>query len=141
MIFLLMLVATGANGFRSVLVGTIMEISFDGVSSAEAGLLARELSRDLKILGLPPKGLQIRRASSESMDLGTLLGIDLTMAAEILSAAGGVTAFAQSIVNLVKKNSVTVNIHGIDGTTPIPPKDASLEKIEELLRRLNKPDA
>ncbi|GGF74854.1 hypothetical protein GCM10007301_38420 [Azorhizobium oxalatiphilum] len=119
-----------------------MEISFEGVSAAEAGLLARELSRDLKMLGLPAKGVQIRRESSESMDLGTLLGIDLNMALEILSATGGVAAFAQSILNLVKKNGVTVNITGLgDRSATVAPSTPSLEQLEELLRRLKQPDA
>lgn len=117
-----------------------MEISFDGVSAAEAGLLARELSIELKTLGAPSKSLQIKRSSEENMDLGTLLGVDLSMMTELLTAAGGVTAFAQSIYNLVRKNSVTVHIHGLESSTIIPPKTASLEQIEEILRRLNKTD-
>lgn len=113
-----------------------MEISFQDVSAADAGLLARELSLALKRDGVPGDAIRVTRSSPESMDLGSLLTIDFSAVLQALGAAGSIASFGRCIYDMVARSGVTIQIHA-NGESAKLPQQLDLEKIEEVLRRLN----
>ena len=112
-----------------------MQLSFETTDSADAGLLARELDLALKREGLPGSVTSIIRSNPDSMDLGTVLGIDVNAALHALGSIGYIALFGKCIYEIIGKHHITIRIKTQHGSVDIP-EDADMEKIERILASL-----
>ena len=118
--------------------GARVELSFIGVSSADAGYLAQELELSLLKAGVPSNALALKRASSEAMDFGTILGVSVDAILHAIGAAGYIACFAKCVHDVVSKHGVTVRFSTPDGSVEISGPEASREAIQRVLTKLQK---
>jgi hypothetical protein len=110
-----------------------MDLSFRGVSSADAGYLAQELELALLRAGAPGDGLSLKRASSENMDLGTVLGVSVDAVLHAIGAAGYIACFVKCIHEVVTKHNVTIRIVTPEGAVEISASQADAETIAKAI--------
>ena len=113
-----------------------MEVSFVGENSADASYLAHALESALIEEGVPASALALKQASSENMDLGSILGVSVEAIAQAIGAIGYVACFGKCIFEVAKRHDATVVIVTREGTVKIP---ASLIDIKRIERALAKP--
>jgi hypothetical protein len=106
------------------------------VNDAQAGMLARELDLSLKKLGVPANALSVTRVSPDSMDIGTIVGVDVNSALHALGALGYIAIFGKCIYEFFGKHNVTIHVRTQKGSVDIPATDVNLETIEKILAEL-----
>lgn len=119
-----------------------MEISFVGVSSADAGRLARELSLALKrelSLALknevvPEDAIKITRSSPEHADLGTII----EALPHLLAHAGYIACFGKCMYDLLGKHPMTIRVTAKGGKTVEIPNNVDLDTVTAILQKLTK---
>jgi hypothetical protein len=110
-----------------------MDLSFKGINARDAGRLAQELELTLVQAGIPRDALSFRPASSESMDFGSILGIDLPT---ILNVASGLGSFAAAVLGFVRKREVALFIKTENGSVEVPPNGVDLDELKRTLTEL-----
>jgi len=116
-----------------------MDLSFVGVSSADARYLADELELALLKGGVPQKALVPKRSSTESMDFGTILGVSVDLVLHAIGAAGYIACFAKCMHEVITKHQVTIRIETADGPVEISSPKSSRQSIEQILKRVQAP--
>jgi len=115
-----------------------MDVSFSGVSSADASLLAQELELSLIRAGAPRQAISLRQSSSENMSgLGTILGVDVDLALHAIGAMGYLACFAHCIFEIASKHRVEIVINTEDGTIKIPAAQVTTKMIAQAIAPKN----
>jgi hypothetical protein len=111
-----------------------MELSFVCENSADASYLAQELEFALRKDGVPANALALKQSSSENMDPGGVLSINVDTVAHALGSLGYIACFAKCIYEVVSKHHSTVLILNKDGKRiKIPPGKINIKRIEDAL--------
>ena len=117
-----------------------MELSFVCENSADASYLAQELEFALRKDGVPANALALKQSSSENMDTGSVLSINVDTVAHALGSLGYIACFAKCIYEVVSKHHSTVVILNEDGERiRVPPAKINLKRIEGALTRQRPP--
>jgi len=113
-----------------------MELIFPGVNSRVAGELAAELRRELVKAGAPPQSVTIKPSSPEHMNLGTVLGIDVSLALQVLEATGYIACFGHCMLEIMRKHEVSIRLMTKTGPIDIAARNAGVDTIEKILADL-----
>jgi hypothetical protein len=116
-----------------------MELSFVCDNSADASYLAQELELALRKNGVPAKALSLKRASSENMDIGSILSIDLATATEILSPVGSIASLVTCIYEVASKYHSGVIVQKDEGRIKIPASQLSFKRVQNAVAKAPKP--
>ncbi len=110
-----------------------MELSFICDNSAEAGFLAQELELALRQQGVPAKALSLKQASSENMDIGSVLWFSVETAAHILGPIASIASFGKCVYEIAGKYNRGVVIKDQERTVTIPAAEIDKKRIESAL--------
>ena len=116
-----------------------MNLSFVGVSSADARYLGEELELALLKGGVPNDAIVAKPSSPENMDVGTILGVNLDLVLHAIGAAGYIACFGKCIYEIIAKHKITIRFKSSQGTFEITGPDATRKVIEEILARFQAP--
>lgn len=116
-----------------------MELSFVCDNNADASSLAQELELALRKSGVPAKALSLKQASSENMDIGSILSIDFAAATELLSPVGSFASLAKCIFEVAVKYHTGVVVQKEEGRIKIPASQISFKRIQTAVAKSPKP--
>jgi hypothetical protein len=117
-----------------------MELSFACENSAEATVLAQELEGALRDQGISPDDVALKPASSENMDIGTVLWV-MEKAAQTIEVAGTVHTIAKCVYAIANKYGVGVTVTKAEGKVEVPAAMVAMSVIEQVLSDSSKPRA
>jgi hypothetical protein len=117
-----------------------MELSFACENSAEATVLAQELEGALRDQGISPDDVALKPASSENMDIGTVLWV-MEKAAQTIEVAGTVHTIAKCVYAIANKYGVGITVTKAEGKVEVPAAMVAMSVIEQVLSDSSKPRA
>jgi hypothetical protein len=116
-----------------------MELWFKTENSAEASHLAQELELTLRQRGIPQAAISLNPASSESMDIGSVLSFSLEIANQVLGPVGTIASVVSCIHQVMDKYNKGVVVERDGHREEIAPAKNSRARIEAALSAHPKP--
>jgi hypothetical protein len=101
--------------------------------------LAQELEQTLRKSGVPAKALSLKQASSENMDIGSILSIDIATAMEVLTPVGSIASLVTCIYEVAAKYHSGVVLQKEGSRVSIPASQVSFKRIEKAVAKSPKP--
>jgi hypothetical protein len=113
-----------------------MDLSFVGVTSADARHLSDELELLLLKGGVPQEAIVPKSSSTESMDFGSVLGVNIDLVLHTIGAVGYIACFGKCIHEVIAKHNVKIRFETSDGIVEVSGPEATRDLIEKTLARI-----
>jgi hypothetical protein len=116
-----------------------MELSFACDNSADASVLAQELEETLRAQGISPNAISLKPASSENMDIGSVVWVAIERTGQVVEAASTVLTIAKCVYDVANKYGVGVIFTRPEGKVEVPATTVAMNIIEQILSDSSQP--